>query len=39
MLELIILITLMAVFGILGFTIWFVIDDIKKYDDNENNVW
>jgi hypothetical protein len=29
----------MAVFGILGFTIWFVIDDIKKYDDNENNVW
>ena len=29
----------MAVFAILGFTIWFVIDDIKKYDDNENNVW
>ena len=39
MLELIILITIMAVFAILGFTIWFVIDDIKKYDDNENNVW
>ena len=39
MLELIILTNIMAVFGILGFTIWFVIDDIKKYDDNENNVW
>lgn len=34
-----ILMFLVAVLGIVGFTIWFILDDIKQYDDDVNDVW